>query len=89
MIQRTRPQPDLTVVGKPKAWDREIGQPESIRAAFRADQYAAVHRAVREYQPGALVVCGPDFGHTDPQHVLPYGGQITVDGPLHRITVTY
>ena len=77
------------VVGKPKAWDREIGQPESIRAAFRADQYAAVHRAVREYQPGALVVCGPDFGHTDPQHVLPYGGQITVDGPRRRITVTY
>ncbi|HEY5033125.1 MAG TPA: S66 peptidase family protein [Actinomycetes bacterium] len=77
------------VLAKPKAWDRGEDQLGSVRAAFRADQYAAVLRAVSEYNPDALVVCGPDFGHTDPQQVLPYGGQITVDGPLHRITVTY
>jgi muramoyltetrapeptide carboxypeptidase LdcA involved in peptidoglycan recycling len=35
------------------------------------------------------VVCGPDFGHTDPQYVLPYGGQMAVDGRSQRITVTY
>lgn len=77
------------VVAKPKAWVREAAQPESVRATFRADQYAAVLRAVSEYHPDALVVCGPDFGHTDPQHVLPYGGQITIDGPVRGITVTY
>jgi len=77
------------VVAKPKAWDRVVDQPESMRAGFRAAQYAAVHRVVREHHPGAVVVCGPDFGHTDPQRVLPYGGQITVDGPGRRITVAY
>lgn len=30
-----------------------------------------------------------DFGHTDPQLVLPCGGAIRVDGPARRITVTY
>ena len=77
------------VVAKPKAWNSDVNQPEPARAAYRADQYAAALRAVSEYNPGALVVCGPDFGHTDPQYVLPYGGQITVDGCSQRITVTY
>jgi muramoyltetrapeptide carboxypeptidase LdcA involved in peptidoglycan recycling len=34
-------------------------------------------------------VYGPDFGHTDPQYVLPYGGQMTIDGPSQRILVQY
>lgn len=77
------------VVAKPKAWDADIKQAESVRAQFRADQYTAVLRTVSEYNPSALVVCGPDFGHTDPQYVLPYGGRMTVDGRSQRITVTY
>ena len=47
---------------------------------------------MNEYNPTALVLCGPDFGHTDPQLVLPYGGQMSVDGvrrahPGHLLTV--
>ena len=30
-----------------------------------------------------------DFGHTDPQWVLPYGGLLTIDGPARRITAHY
>jgi len=44
---------------------------------------------VSEYDPGALVVCGPDFGHTGPPKVLPRGGHLTVDGRRQRITVIY
>ena len=36
-----------------------------------------------------MVVFGPDFGHTDPQYVLPYGGRMTIDGRNQRISVTY
>jgi muramoyltetrapeptide carboxypeptidase LdcA involved in peptidoglycan recycling len=36
-----------------------------------------------------MVVCGPDFGHTDPQYVIPYGGRMTVDGPAREVWVTY
>jgi muramoyltetrapeptide carboxypeptidase LdcA involved in peptidoglycan recycling len=77
------------LVAKPKAWSRDRPLTETQRAAFRDQQYASVLRAVAEHHPTAMVVCGPDFGHTDPQHVLPYGGQITVDGPNRRITAHY
>ncbi|MDE3094304.1 MAG: LD-carboxypeptidase, partial [Acidobacteriota bacterium] len=56
---------------------------------FRAEQEQAVLRALDTYNPTAIVVYGPDFGHTDPQWVLPYGGQMTIDGPARRISVTY
>ena len=56
------------------------------RAAYRADQRAAVLRAFGEYAPDAMIVFDVDLGHTDPQWVLPYGGPITVDGPARRIT---
>ena len=36
-----------------------------------------------------LAVFDVDFGHTDPQLVIPYGGTVRVDGPARRITVTY
>ncbi len=77
------------VVAKPKAWDSERPLTESERAKFRSDQREAVLRAVESYNPNALVVLGLDFGHTDPQYILPFGGQMTVDGPHRRITVTY
>jgi len=44
-----------------------------------------VLRAVAAYNPEAMVVFGVDFGHTNPQWVLPYGGQVTVNGPARRI----
>ena len=36
-----------------------------------------------------MVVFNLDFGHTDPQWVLPYGGTITVDGSARRITAHF
>ena len=77
------------VVAKPKAWDSDNPLTEPERAQFRSDQREAIVRAVETYNPTALVVLGLDFGHTDPQYVLPFGGQMTVDGPHRRITVTY
>ncbi len=77
------------VVAKPKAWTRERPLTEPERQAFREAQREAVLRALATYNPTAIAVLGPDFGHTDPQHVLPYGGPMTIDGPARRITVTY
>ena len=77
------------VVAKPRAWSHQHMNEAATRAAFRNDQRDAVLRAVEMYNPGALVVIGPDFGHTDPQYVIPYGGEMTVDGPARRVTMTY
>jgi muramoyltetrapeptide carboxypeptidase LdcA involved in peptidoglycan recycling len=42
-----------------------------------------------EYAPQTMAVLDVDFGHTDPQLVIPYGGVVRVDGAARRITVTY
>ena len=77
------------VVAKPKAWHHGRRDDAATRKAFRNDQRDAVLRAVEIYHASALVVIGPDFGHTDPQYVVPFGGQMTVDGPARRVTMTY
>lgn len=76
-------------VATPKAWDRDVGQSVSERIRFAQDQKAAMLRALVEYNPDVPTVFGLDFGHTDPQVVIPYGGLMTVDGISRTVTVTY
>jgi len=76
-------------VATPKAWDREVGQPVAERTRFAADQRAAIQRALDEYNPGVPTVFGLDFGHTDPQTVIPYGGSMTVDSITRSVMVAY
>jgi muramoyltetrapeptide carboxypeptidase LdcA involved in peptidoglycan recycling len=74
------------LVATAKATSLSDPRPPEERQRYRDDQRAAVLRAMNDYNPEAMVVFGVDFGHTDPQWVLPYGGLITVDGPARRIT---
>jgi muramoyltetrapeptide carboxypeptidase LdcA involved in peptidoglycan recycling len=76
-------------VATPKAWDRAVGQPVAERLRFAEDQRAAMLRALGEYNPGVPTVFGLDFGHTDPQVVIPCGGSMTVDGINRTVKVTY
>ena len=80
---------DAVLWGRPKSTslDQVLTPEESV--AYVTGQYLAVDRALAEYNPNAVVVKGLDIGHTDPQQVLPYGGQIHVDPAAERITVTY
>ena len=57
--------------------DSAIGEE---RRAQRAEQRDMVLEVVHAYNPEAVVVVGPPFGHTRPQWILPYGGLMTVDG---------
>lgn len=77
------------VVAKAKAWHTHARLDEVARETFREQQEASILRALSEYNPDAMVVFGPDFGHTDPQYIVPYGGWMTVDGPARTISVTY
>ena len=45
--------------------------------------------AASRYAPDALLVFNVDFGHTDPQLIMPIGGHIRLDGIRRRIWVTY
>lgn len=77
------------LMGRAKSWSFE--RPNSPEEADRhaAAQREAVLRAMRIYAPNTTIVFDVDFGHTDPQLVIPYGGIVRVDGPARRITVTY
>jgi muramoyltetrapeptide carboxypeptidase LdcA involved in peptidoglycan recycling len=77
------------VIAKPKAWTKDNPLSEELRTKYRDDQRDAIVRVAQVYNPTAMLVFGPDFGHTDPQYVMPFGGLMTVDGPNRRIRVTY
>jgi muramoyltetrapeptide carboxypeptidase LdcA involved in peptidoglycan recycling len=77
------------LVGRAKAWSFERPNTPDRKAVFAKEQREAVLRALATYNPGALAVFDVDFGHTDPQVVIPAGGWIRADGPARRITVRY
>ncbi|WP_405815602.1 LD-carboxypeptidase [Streptomyces sp. NBC_01390] len=77
------------LMGRAKTWSFEQPNSPDEAARYAAEQREAVQRALSAYAPGLMTVFDVDFGHTDPQLVLPYGGSIRVDGPDRRITVTY
>jgi muramoyltetrapeptide carboxypeptidase LdcA involved in peptidoglycan recycling len=77
------------LVGRARASNFDNVRTADERAQYRAEQRAAVLRAFTAYHPDAMIVFDVDFGHTDPQWVLPYGGTMTVDGPARRIIAHY
>ena len=77
------------LVGTAKGTPLEEHRPAERRQQYRDEQRAAILRALDEYHPSAMVVFGVDFGHTDPQWILPYGGRMTIDGPARRITAHF
>jgi muramoyltetrapeptide carboxypeptidase LdcA involved in peptidoglycan recycling len=77
------------LMARPKAWDFEKPLTVPERDAFAAAQRDCVLSALATYNPAATVVFDVDFGHTDPQLIIPYGGQVRIDGPAGTISVRY
>lgn len=80
---------DAVVVSRPPTSSHEVRPSQEVRAAHRAAQRDTAIATVLRYAPEAVVVVGVPFGHTRPQWVLPYGGQMTVDGVEHRVWADY
>ena len=77
------------LIARARASNFDHPRPLEQRAGYRTEQRTAVLRAFADYHPDAMLVFDVDFGHTDPQWVLPYGGTVTVDGPARRILAHY
>jgi muramoyltetrapeptide carboxypeptidase LdcA involved in peptidoglycan recycling len=77
------------VFARPVASDRQDDPGAGGRAAHRDAVAAQVLRAMGEYAAGIPIVLNVDFGHTNPQWVLPYGGEMTVDGIQQRLIAHY
>nr|WP_257785499.1 hypothetical protein [Lentzea guizhouensis] len=75
------------LVGRARAWS--FARPDTDRATYTRAQREAVIRAFDKYAPDTPIVFDVDLGHTDPQLVIPVGGQVRVDSPNRGITITY
>ena len=77
------------VVARPPTSDFTRLPSSSERRALRDAQRDVAIETVHRYNPDAVVVVGPPFGHTRPQWVLPYGGRMTVDAQQRRLFADY
>ncbi len=77
------------LVARPQAWSFDCPNTAGDKARFTSEQEEAIRRALREYHPQALAVFNLDFGHTDPQCIVPNGGKLRIDGIGKRIYATY
>jgi len=55
----------------------------------RAEQRDVAIKTVRRHNPDAVTVVGVPFGHTRALWIIPYGGQITVDGAAQTLRAEY
>lgn len=80
---------DAVLVARPPTSDFQRQPPAEDRAAHRAEQRDVAIELVDHYNPDAVVCVGIPFGHTRPQWILPYGGEITVDGGERKVWADY
>jgi muramoyltetrapeptide carboxypeptidase LdcA involved in peptidoglycan recycling len=77
------------IMGRAKASEHTRPAPPDQKREYVAAQREAVLRAVGEYHPDVMIVLDVDFGHTDPQLIIPYGGEVRLDGPAREVRVRY
>ena len=80
---------DAVLLARPPTSDLVVRPSASDRAARRTQQRDVAVDMVQRYNPTAVIVVGVPFGHTRPQWILPYGGEVTVDGASRRIWADY
>lgn len=80
---------DAVLVAQPPASNFERRPSWRERAAYRAEQRDTAIETIAHYNPDAVVVVGVPFGHTRLQWILPFGGEITVEGANRRVRANY
>lgn len=77
------------LVGRPKAWEFDKQKSVAEKASYRKEQRETILSVVREYNQNVPVIQNMDFGHTDPQIVLPMGQKVRIDSSAQKIFATY
>lgn len=77
------------LVARPPTSSHEDRADPPTRVRRRREQADAAIDLVARYNPEAVVVIGIPFGHTRPQWIVPYGGQVTVDGTTRKVWADY
>ncbi|HEX8498796.1 MAG TPA: S66 peptidase family protein [Actinomycetales bacterium] len=80
---------DAVLVARPPTSDLTDRPSAQVRADRRAEQRDVAIETVQRYNADAVVVVGVPFGHTRPQWILPYGGEMTIDGVSQQVWADY
>ncbi|PZS24581.1 MAG: LD-carboxypeptidase [Pseudonocardiales bacterium] len=80
---------DAVLVARPPAASFEKHPTSHERVAHRRAQRDTAIDVVGNYNPDAVVCVGIPFGHTRPQWLLPYGGEVTVDATQRKVWADY
>jgi muramoyltetrapeptide carboxypeptidase LdcA involved in peptidoglycan recycling len=67
------------IVGRPKAWEFDKPNAAEQKARYRKEQREEIVSSIRQYNKTIPIIQNLDFGHTDPQILLPNGGKIKID----------
>ena len=73
------------LVGRPKTWTLDHPVDAPARAAHRQAQRDAIVKAVRTYNRHIPIVMNLDFGHTDPQIIIPNGGRARISATTRDV----
>jgi len=76
-------------VGRPKAWEFDKPFTKNERTVYAKEQQKTILETVRTYNKNIPVVQNMNFGHTDPQIPMPYGGKVRVDSKKRRIFICF
>lgn len=77
------------LVARPPVSTFDAVPPAEEARRMRGAQRDAVVAEISRYNPEAVVCVGVPFGHTRPQWILPYGGEVVLDGAARTVTACY
>lgn len=77
------------LVGRPKAWEFDKPYTKEERTVYAKEQQEAVLETIRTYNKNIPIVQNMNFGHTDPQVPMPYGGSVRVDSNKRKVVICY
>lgn len=77
------------LVGRPKAWEFDKPFTKEERILHTNEQQKTILETVRTYNKDIPIIQNMDFGHTDPQIPMPYGGRIKIDSSNKKIVVCF
>jgi muramoyltetrapeptide carboxypeptidase LdcA involved in peptidoglycan recycling len=77
------------MIGRPKAWDFAQQNTTEQKAEYKSDQRDTITSIIREYNGTIPIVQNVDFGHTDPQIILPIGRKAILSPAKNTISLDY
>jgi muramoyltetrapeptide carboxypeptidase LdcA involved in peptidoglycan recycling len=77
------------LVGRAKAWEFDKQNSPEEKEEYRKNQHETFEKALKQYNPHIPLVQNLNFGHTDPQIPMPYGGRVRIDVEQKKIFATF